>query len=195
MQINSELVKKLREHTGAGMMDCKKFLAQANGDYNKAVEILRKEGQKIATKKASRGTANGLVDAYIHPGNRVGVLIEVACETDFVSRNTEFKELVHDLAMHIAAFDPPYKEPQDVPKKLIDKEKEIYSEQLKKEKKPAAIINKIVAGKLAKYYEENCLMKQKFLKDDKKSIEQYLTEKIAKIGENIQIKKYIRFSL
>jgi elongation factor Ts len=195
MNITSELVKKLREQTGAGMMDCKKFLAAAKGDYDKAVEMLRKEGQKIATKKAGRAAANGLIESYIHPGNRVGVLIEVNCETDFVARNTEFKELVHDLAMHIAAFDPPYKDVQDVSAEIIEKEKEIYREQLKKEKKPEAIMNKIIDGKLAKYYEEVCLMKQKFLKDDKKTVEQYLIEKIAKIGENIQIKRYIRYSL
>ena len=195
MEISTELIKKLRVQTGAGMMDCKKYLNQAKGDYNKAIEIFRKEGQKIASKKSTRVTADGLVESYIHPGNRVGVLIKVLCETDFVSRNNEFKSLVHDLAMHIAAFDPQYIEAKNIPENIIAKEKEIYAEQLKKEKKPEKVMIKIVEGKLKKYYEEVCLLDQKFLKDDKKTVRDYLTEKIAKIGENIQIGDFKRFSL
>ena len=195
MEISPSIIKKLREQTGSGMMECKKCLTQAGGDYDKAIEILRKEGQKIASKKSNRTAACGLIDAYIHPGNRVGVLINVACETDFVSRNEEFKELVHDLAMHIAAFDPQYKEAADIPKEIIAKETEIYQEQLKKEKKPANIAEKIIAGKLKKYYEEVCLLDQKYLKDDTKSVRAYLVEKIAKIGENIIIRDFKRFSL
>ncbi|MFA6027647.1 MAG: translation elongation factor Ts [Patescibacteria group bacterium] len=195
MEISLDLIKKLRIQTGAGMMDCKKFLTQSKGDYDKAIELFRKEGQKIASKKSTRETQSGLVDSYIHPGNRVGVLINVACETDFVAQNSEFKQLVHDLAMHVAAFDPQYKEPQDIPADILDKEKDIYREQLKKEKKPAKMIEKILEGKLKKYYTEICLMEQPYLKDDKKTVRQYLTENIAKIGENIQIRSFIRYSL
>lgn len=195
MELSVDLIKKLRGQTGAGMMDCKKFLTQAKGDYDKAIDLLRKEGQKIASKKSTRETQAGLIDAYIHPGNRVGVLVNVACETDFVSRNEEFKQLVHDLAMHIAAFDPQYKEPSDIPADIINKEKEIYQELLKREKKPKKVMEKIINGKLNKFYEETCLLEQKFLKDDKKTVRQYLTEKIAKIGENIKIREFKRYSL
>lgn len=195
MEITSELIKKLREQTGAGMMDCKKYLTEAAGDFNKAIEIFRKSGKKSALKKQERNTSQGLIDAYIHPGNKVGVLIEVNCETDFVARTDGFKELVHDLAMHIAAFNPEYTAPADVPAELLAKEQEIYRAQLQTEGKPEAVMAKIIEGKLAKYYQEVCLLSQPFLKDDSKTVEDYLNEKIATIGENIKIKRFKRFAL
>lgn len=194
-KITADLVKKFRTQTGAGMMDCKKFLQEADGDYDKALELFRKEGKKIASKKADRETSEGLIEAYIHPGSRIGTMVKVACETDFVSRNEDFKQLVHDIAMHVAAFDPQYLEPEDVPEDIIAKEKEIYTEQLKKEGKPENVITKIIEGKLKKFYEEVCLLEQKFLKDDKKTVREYVEGNIAKIGENIQIVKFIKYSL
>lgn len=195
MTIATDLVKKMRVQTGLGMMDCKKYLVQAEGNYDKALEIFRKEGQKIASKKASRETNQGLIDSYIHPGNKIGVLIEVNCETDFVSSNDEFKQMVHDLAMHIAAFEPLYKSREEVPASALDKEREIYQEQMKAENKPQAMIDKIIEGKLKKYYEETCLLEQKFLKDDTKTVQEYIAATIAKIGENIQVKRFVRYSL
>ncbi len=176
-------------------MDCKRLLNQAKGDLDKAVELFRKEGKKVALKKQDRGTNQGVVEAYIHPGSKVGVLLEINCETDFVARNAEFKQLAHDLAMHIAAFDPKYIGSADVAPEELTKEKAVYQEQLAKGKKPAAVKEKIIAGKLEKFYAEVCLLKQPFLKDDKQNVEEYLQEKIAKIGENIKIKRFARFSL
>ncbi len=195
MAITAELVKKLRDETGAGMMDAKKFLQEADGDFDKAIELFRKDGQRVAAKKADRGTNEGLVDAYIHPGGKVGVLIEVNCETDFVAKNEDFKELVHDLAMHIAAFNPTYNTSEDVPEDVLAKEKEIYTEQLKKEGKPEEVIAKILEGKVNKFYSEVCLMNQSFLKNEEQTVEEYLQEKISKIGENIKVNKFIRYSL
>ncbi|MFH1536761.1 MAG: translation elongation factor Ts [Patescibacteria group bacterium] len=195
MAIKAQDIQKLRQQTGIGMMDCKKFLQDAGGDFDKAVEAARKQGEKIAAKKADREASEGLIDAYIHPGNQVGVLIQVNCETDFVARNEEFKELVHDLAMHIAAYNPTYISSEDIPEDVIAKEKEIIKEQLKNEGKPAKMLDKIMTGKIEKYYEEVCLLNQSFLKNEDQSVKDYLEEKISKIGENISVAKFERFAL
>ncbi len=195
MEITAALVKKLRDETGAGMMDAKKFLQEADGDFDKAIELFRKDGQRVAAKKADRGTNEGLIDAYIHQGGKVGVLLEVNCETDFVAKNEDFKAVVHDLAMHIAAFDPKYNKSEDVPAEVLDKEKEIYTEQLKKEGKPEEVIEKILDGKVNKFYSEVCLMNQPFLKNEDQTVEEYMQEQISKIGENIKVNKFVRYSL
>jgi len=195
MGISAKDIQQLRQDTGLGMMDCKAILKEAKGDYDKAIEVARKRGEKVAAKKADRSTGQGLVDSYIHPGGQVGVLIQVNCETDFVAKNEEFKELVHDLAMHIAAYNPLYVKPEDVPEDVIEKEKEIYKEQLLAEGKPEKMMDKIVEGKIQKYYEEVCLLNQTFLKNEDVTVKEYLEEKIGKIGENISIHRFERFSL
>lgn len=195
MKITTDLIQKLRTKTGAGMMDCKKYLEKTKGDLDKAVELFRKEGQKVASKKQDRNTEQGMIDAYIHPGSKIGVLVEVNCETDFVARNEDFKNFVHDLAMHIAAFDPQYLDVEDVPEAEVNKEKEIFQEQLKKEKKPEQAWEKIIEGKLGKFYSEVCLMKQPFLKDDKKTVVDFINENISALGENIKVKNFTRYAL
>jgi len=195
MKIDTKLIKQLREKTGAGIMDVKEALAEFNGDVDKALESLRKKGQKIAATKQDRQTKEGLIGYYVHANGKIAALVAVACETDFVARTDDFKNLVHDLAMQVAATNPLYLSPNEVPAGVINKEKEIYSEQLKKEGKPEKVLDKIVDGKLAKYYQEVCLLKQLFIKDDKRSIEQLLQEVIAKLGENIQIKEFKRLNL
>ena len=195
MSITTADIQKLREQTGLGMMDCKKFLTETKGDFEKAVELARKQGEKVAAKKADREAGQGLIDAYIHPGNQVGVLIQVNCETDFVARNKEFKELVHDLAMHIAAYNPLYKTSEDIPEDVLEKEKEIYKDQLTAEGKPAKMMDQILKGKLEKYFEETCLMNQSFLKNEDMTVKEYFEDKIGKIGENLEIKRFERFSL
>ena len=195
MTISSKDVKDLREKTGAGMMNCKKALEEASGNVEKAMELLRKKGQKIAAEKSDRETKTGLVDSYIHPGGRIGVLVEVVCETDFVAKNRDFKQLVHNLCMQIAAMNPLYVSRKDIPKEILDKEKEIEGEKLKKANKPKEIVKKIIERKLEKFYQEVCLLDQPFIKDEKKKISNLITESIAKIGENIQIKRFIRYEL
>lgn len=175
-------------------MDCKSALDKA-GNIEKAIELLRKSGQKVVDKKAGRETSEGVVEAYIHSNRKVGVMVQLSCETDFVARNKEFIELAHDLAMQVAATDPQYLIPEEIPATEIAKEKTIYREQLKKEKKPKKMMDKIIEGKLAKYYEEVCLLKQPFVKEDKKTVEDLMKEAITKLGENIKITKFIRFSL
>ncbi|MFA6305049.1 MAG: translation elongation factor Ts [Patescibacteria group bacterium] len=193
--ISAEIIKKVRELTGAGMSDVKKALDEAVGDETKAIEILRKAGQKIAAKKADRATSEGLVGSYIHLGGKVGVLVSVACETDFVARNEDFKNFVHEVALQIAAANPLYLSPDQIPAEIIAKEKEIYAEQLKAEGKSAEMMEKILEGKVQKYYTEVCLLKQFYIKDDKLTIEKMLEQIIAKLGENIQIKEFSRLSL
>jgi elongation factor Ts len=190
-----ETIKKLREQTGAGMNDCHKALSENNDDYDKALEWLRKRGQKIAGRKSSRDLKAGLIDSYIHGEGKVGVLLKLGCETDFVAKNEDFKNFAHDIALQIAATDPQYISPEDVPADVIAKEKEIYAENLKAENKPADMLEKILDGKLEKFYSEVCLLKQTYIKDDKVIIEQLLTEVIAKIGENIKIDQFTRYSL
>jgi elongation factor Ts len=193
MEINADLVKKLRKKSSAGMMDCKKALVESKGDMARAEEILKEKGLVQASKKASRAAKEGIIHSYIHPGSKVGVLLEVNCETDFVARNEMFKNLVHDIALHIAALAPLYISKEDVPKDVLDKEKELYKKQALNEGKPENIVEKIAEGKLKKYYEENCLLEQLFVKDSDKNIGDLVKENIAKIGENIVIKRFVRY--
>ncbi len=188
-------IQKLREHTGAGMMAAKKALEEAGGDFDKAVDLLRQRGVKVAAAKGDRATGQGLVEAYVHTGGRLGVLVEVACETDFVARTDKFKELAHDIAMQIAATNPLYLEPSDIPSEVVEREKAVYSEQLAAEGKKGDMTTKIIEGKLQKYYQEVCLLNQPFFKDDKQTVSQVVTAAIATIGENIKIKRFARFVL
>jgi elongation factor Ts len=195
MEITAERVKELRQRTGIGVMECKNALQESKGDIEKAITILRKKGHARAKDKMSRETSEGLVGSYIHLNGNIGVLVEVNCESDFVARNEEFKDLVKNIAMHIAAASPKYISPEDVPKKEVEEEKDIVREQFKDSKKPPEIMEKIVQGKLSKFYEEVCLLNQQYIRDDKVSIEKLLTSYIAKFGENIKIKRFARFEL
>lgn len=195
MEIKAELVKELREKSSVGMMDCKKALVESNGDIKKAEKILKEKGMAKAFKKASRATKEGIIDSYIHIGSKIGVMLEVNCETDFVARNEMFKNFVHNIALHITAAAPLYVSKEDVPQDVLDKEKELYRKQALNEGKPEKIIDKIAEGKLKKYYEENCLLEQPFVKDNDVKIEDLLKQNIAKIGENIVIKRFERYIL
>jgi len=189
----TEDIKKLREKTGAGMMDCKQALKEANGEMEKAIEILRKKGVSIAAKKASRATKEGVAESYIHHGSKIGVLLEVNCETDFVARNQDFKKFVKDVAMQIAATAPRYIKREDVPKLVLDKEREIFKAQIKD--KPANVIDKIVEGRLEKFYEETCLLEQPFVRDPNIKIKELLTSIVAKTGENALIRRFVRYQV
>ena len=191
--ISAEQVKELREMTGAGMMECKKVLEEANGDKEKAAELLRERGVVKAAKKAGRIAAEGLVESYIHGDGRIGVLVEVNIETDFAAKNPEFREFVKDIAMQIAATKPEYVRREEVPAEVIEKEKEIIKAQAINEGKPEAVAEKIVAGRIDKFYEEVCLLEQDFIKDPDKKVQEVLTEKISSIGENITIRRFVRF--
>lgn len=195
MTVTAEQVKQLRDMTGAGMMECKKALLDAAGDVEKAVDVLRKGGFARAEKRAGREANEGRVDAYVHPGNRVGVLIEVNCETDFVARTAEFQELTHNLAMQVAAAGADYVRREQVPPERVAKEREIYAAQLAGSGKPPAIVTKIVDGKLEKFYSEVCLLEQAYIRDDKRTVGDLVTEAAAKTGENIVIRRFIRFQL
>lgn len=195
MKISSSDIQKLRTETGAGIMDAKKALTAAKGDFTKAVEHLRKQGQKIALKKADRTTSEGLVGHYVHSNGKAAGLVALACETDFVARTKEFAALAHDLAMHVVAMDPSYLDAESVPQDVIESEKSVYLEQVVQEGKPKNIQEKIIEGKLKAFYKENCLINQPFIKDDKKSIEDLLKEYVAKLGENIRITKYTYLTL
>jgi elongation factor Ts len=194
MGINIEDVKKLRDMTGAGMMAAKNALEEAGGDMDKAVEVLRLAGQASAAKKADREAKNGVIEAYVH-GGKIGVLVEINCETDFVARTDDFKNFAHDVAMHIAAASPEYVSPDDVPEAIIEKEKEIYAAEVEGSGKPAEVVEKIVAGKLNKYYEMVCLTHQPFVKDPDKTIDELTKALIGKLGENIVIRKFSRLEL
>ena len=193
MAIATDLIKKLREKTNAPMMDCKKALEESNGDLETAVDVLRKRGQIVALKKAGRCAKEGVTGSYIHSNSKLGVLLEVNCETDFVARNEDFKQFVKDVAMHIAATAPSYISREEVPSHILEKEKSVLKETVKN--KPENILEKIVQGKLEKFYSEVCLLDQPFVKDDKKTIKDYLNELIGKIGENIVIRRYVRFQV
>jgi elongation factor Ts len=195
MAVDAKLVKTLREMTGAGMLECKSALEEANGDLELAVEILRKKGVAKAAKKAGRETKEGLIHAYIHAGGRIGVLLELNCETDFVARNELFKELANEIALQIAAMKPQYVKREDVPREVVEKEGEIAREAAVAEGKPAHIAEKIAEGKLEKFYKEVCLYEQPYIKDDKKTVEELIKEYIAKIGENIQVRRFCRYEL
>lgn len=191
--ITAEMVRQLRERTGSGMMDCKKALTDANGDMEKAIEILRERGLAAAAKKAGRIAAEGIVDAYIHGNGRIGVLVEVNIETDFAAANEEFKQFVKDIAMQIAAAKPEYVRKEDVPADVIEKEKNILRVQAKNEGKPEKVIERMVEGRIEKFYKEVCLLEQPWIKDPDKTIKQLVAEKVATIGENINIRRFARF--
>ncbi len=193
--ISAEAVKNLRERTGAAMMDCKKALLETGGDMDKAVEWLRKKGISSAEKKLGRTTNEGLIEAYIHPGSRLGVLIEVNCETDFVAKTPDFRALVKDLAMQIAATNPRTVSREELPAEQIEKELEIYRTQARNEKKPENMVDRIAQGKLEKFYQEAALLEQSFIKDQNRTVKQVITDVIAKLGENISVKRFVRFQL
>lgn len=195
MEISATQVKELREKTGAGMMDCKKALAETAGDFEKAVEFLRKKGIASASKKAGRMTKEGAVSSYIHGEGKVGVLLEVNCETDFVARTEQFKQFVKDVSMHIAAANPQWVRSEEVPADIIAKEKEIAVAQMQASGKPAAVLEKIAEGKIKKFYEDTCLMNQAYVKAPDKTIDQLLKETIAALGENISVRRFARFVL
>jgi elongation factor Ts len=194
-KISAGMVKELREKTGAGMMDCKKALSEVNADMDKAVEFLRKKGLATAQKRAGRALNEGIIQSYIHMTGKLGVLVEVNCETDFVAKNEDFQEFAKNIAMHIAASNPLGISPEDVPEDLIDKEKEIYRAQALEMGKPENVVDKIVEGKLKKFYEESCLLDQPYVRDTNLSVADLLNELIAKIGENISIKRFIRYQI
>lgn len=195
MNIDAKLVKTLRDRTGAGMMDCKKALVESDGDINFAIDFLRKSGIAKAEKKGTRETKEGLVYSYIHSGGRLGVLVELNCETDFVAKTDGFIELAHNIAMQIAATNPVSLDRDAVSKELIDREKEIYLDQAKKEGKPESIIEKMVDGRINKFYQESCLMEQTYIKDQDKKVSDILSQTISTLGENISINRYIRFAI
>jgi elongation factor Ts len=194
-EITAQLVKQLRERTGAGMMECKSALQEANGDLAQAEVVLRKRGIASAAKKASRATKQGLIGSYIHPGSQLGVLVEVNCESDFVARTDEFKQLVHDIAMQIAAADPRFIRKEDVTPSVLDKERDIQRARALAEGKPEKIADKMVEGRLSKFYEEVCLYEQPFIKENTLTLAQFIATKIAKTGENITVSRFCRFKL
>ncbi len=195
VNISADVVKTLRERTGAAMMDCKKALVETGGDVEKAIEWLRKRGAASAEKKVGRTTNEGLIEAYIHPGSRLGVLIEVNCETDFVAKTPDFRALVKDLAMQIAATSPRAIAREEIPADQIEKEMEIYRTQARNEKKPENVVERIAQGKLEKFYQDFVLLDQSFIKDQNRTVKQVVTDVIAKLGENITVKRFVRFQL
>ncbi len=195
MELSASLVKDLRARTGAGFMDCKKALEEAKGDIETAVELLRKKGLAELKKRAAKITKEGLIDSYVHAGGKIGVLVEVNCETDFVARNEDFKEFVHNIALHIAASNPLYIERDDVPPEVIEKEIEIYKAQGLEEEKPLHVIEKIAEGRIEKFYQSVCLLDQPYIKNPDIKIEDYLGEIATKIGENIVIRRFVRYEL
>ena len=195
MEVSASAVKELREKTGAGMMDCKKALAETGGDVQKAIDHLRQKGLAAAAKKADRVAADGAVGAYVHPGGKIGVLVEINCETDFVARTAEFQSLLKDIAMQVAAANPRYLRREEVPAAELDKEKEIYRQQALETGKPEKVIDKIVEGKLERFYAEACLLEQAFIKDPDKKVTDIVNESIGRLGENIQIRRFSRYHL
>ena len=195
VEIPAKLVKELRDRTNAGFNDCRAALVEAAGDIEKAIAVLRKKGQAAAATKATREATEGLVGSYIHAGGKIGVLVEVNCESDFVARTEAFQQLCHDVAMHIAALDPKYVRREDVTADMLDKEREIYKAQALATGKPEAVVDKIVTGKMEKFYEENCLYEQHYIKDEGQTIGEMVNAAIAKLGENISIKRFARFKV
>lgn len=194
-EISASMVKELRERTGAGMMDCKKALAEVGGDMEKAIEFLREKGLAAAAKKAGRIAAEGIVESYIHGGGRIGVLVEINCETDFVAKNEDFRALAKDIAMQIAATKPEYVRREEVPTEAIEKEREILRAQALNEGKPEKIVDKMVEGRIEKYYKEVCLLEQPFVKDTDKTVQHVINEIIAKIGEKIDVRRFTRYEM
>lgn len=195
MSVTSSMVKELREKTGAGMMDCKEALTVSGGDFEKAIDYLRKKGMSAATKRSSKAAKDGVIASYIHMGGKIGVLVEVNCETDFVAKTDDFRLLAKELTMHIAAANPRYLKSEHIPPDVLEREKEIYRSQAMAEKKPEKIWDKIIEGKLKKYYEDVCLLDQKFIKDTALTVGTLVSNMIAKTGENIVIRRFMRFQL
>ena len=195
MEIPAKLVKELRERTNAGFSDCRAALVEANGDLDKAVDVLRKKGQAAAAKKATREATEGLIGHYIHAGGRIGVIVEINCESDFVARTEAFQNLCHDVAMHIAAVDPRYVRREEVTPEMLEHEREIYSAQARATGKPEQVIQKIVQGKMEKFYEESCLYEQHYIKDETMTIGEKVNQAIANLGENITIRRFARFKV
>lgn len=195
MQISKDLIRELRNKTGAGVMDCKQALSEAGGDMQKAQDILREKGSVVAIKRSARDTKEGLISSYIHSGSKLGVLLEMNCETDFVAKTSEFSQLAKELAMQIAAMDPLWIKPEDVPKEVIEKEKEIYKKQAQESGKPEKVIEKIAQGRLEKYFTEVCLLEQEYIKDPKFKVKDLITETVAKLGENIRVGRFTRFKV
>ncbi|MCB8985638.1 MAG: translation elongation factor Ts [Ardenticatenaceae bacterium] len=195
MNITAQMVKELREATGAGVLEAKKALEAHDGDFEKAADLLREKGAARAAKRADREANEGVIELYAHPGNRVGVILELNCETDFVARNEQFRELAHDLALHIAAMNPQYMNAEDVPQEELDRELDVLRNQALAEGKPEAIVDKIVSGRLNKFYEEFCLMEQPFVKDESIKIKDMITEAVRTTGENIKIRRFARYEL
>ena len=193
--ITSAMIKELRVTTGAGMLNCKKALEETNGDIEKAIELLREKGMSAASKKSGRIAGEGIVDSYIHLGGKIGVLVEVNCETDFVAKTADFKSFVRDIAMHIAAINPQYVSKEDIPEKVVEKEKSILKAQALNEGKPENIVEKMVEGRINKFYKEICLLEQPFVKDGDKSVEDIVKEQIVKIGENVKIRRFVRYQM
>jgi elongation factor Ts len=195
MQVTSQMVKELRERTGAPMMDCKRALVESEGDLDKAIDLLRKQGMATAAKKAGRHAGEGIVGSYIHAGGKIGVLVEINCETDFVARTDDFQELVKDVAMHVAAADPRFVTRDEVTEEVLAQEREIYKEQALASGKPENIVDRIVDGKMEKFYAENVLLEQPYIKDPDQTVEQMVAAKIGKLGENIQVRRFARFQV
>jgi elongation factor Ts len=195
MEVSAAAVKNLREKTGAGMMDCKKALAESGGDLDKAVDYLRQKGLAAASKKASRAASDGAIGAYVHPGGKIGVLVELNCETDFVARTPEFQNLLKDIAMQIAAANPRYIRPEEVATGDLEREREIYRRQALESGKPEKVVDKIVDGKIDRFYSEVCLLEQSFIKNPDRKVSEILTDAVARLGENIQVKRFSRYQL
>ncbi|HEX5426210.1 MAG TPA: translation elongation factor Ts [Candidatus Acidoferrales bacterium] len=193
--VSAQQVKELRDRTGAGFSACREALIEANGSLDQAIDILRKKGQAAAAKKAQRATSEGLVGSYIHAGGKIGAMVEVNCESDFVARTEDFQKLCHDVAMHVAATDPRFLRREEVTQEVLDKEREIYTERAKASGKPEAILSKIVNGQMEKFYEENCLYEQHFIKDEGVTVKELVDQAIAKMGENIAIRRFSRFKV
>ncbi len=195
MQISKDLIRELRNKTGAGVMDCKQALLEAGGDIQKAQDVLREKGSVVAIKRSARETQEGLVSSYVHSGNKLGVLLEINCETDFVAKTSEFSQLAKELAMQIAAMDPLWIKPEDVPKEVIEKEKEIYKKQSQESGKPEKVIEKIAQGRLEKYFTQVCLLEQPYIKNPKLKVKDLITESITKLGENIRVGRFTRLKV
>jgi elongation factor Ts len=193
--IPAQLVKELRERTGAGFTACREALIEAKGDIEHAISVLRKKGQAAAQKKAQRATSEGMVGYYIHAGGKIGVLVELNCESDFVARTEDFQKLCHDVAMHIAALDPRFLKREEVTQEILDRERDIYKEQAKQTGKPENVIEKIVNGKMEKFYEENCLYEQHFIRDEGMTVKELIDQAISKVGENIAVRRFARFKV